>query len=111
MRRRSANARATFDQIGEYYMEFASKADYAGHYDASGIPMLDYRGQIGLQYNPIAIAQYGLGNYNLFVQENSEERRRKFLAAADWLDQRIWSKTRRGLGLEPSLRLGISRHA
>ncbi len=80
-----ANTRATFDQIGEYYMEFASKADYAGHYDASGIPMLDYRGHIGLQYNPIAIAQYGLGNYNFFVQEKSEERRRKFLAAAEWL--------------------------
>jgi len=80
-----ANTRATFDQIGEYYMEFASKADYAGHYDVSGIPMLDYRGHIGLQYNPIAIAQYGLGNYNLFVQEKSEERRRRFLTAADWL--------------------------
>lgn len=80
-----ANARATFDQIGEYYMEFAAKADYAGHYDASDIPMLDYRGNIGLQYNPIAIAQYGLGNYNLFAQEKSETRRRKFLAAAGWL--------------------------
>lgn len=80
-----ANVRARFDQVGEYYMEFASKADYAGHYDAAGIPMLDYRGQIGLQYNPIAIAQYGLGNYNLFEQGGSEDRRRKFLAAADWL--------------------------
>ena len=80
-----ANTRATFDQIGEYYMEFASKADYAGHYDVFGIPMLDYRGHIGLQYNPIAIAQSGLGNYNLFVQEKSEERRRRFLTAADWL--------------------------
>ena len=66
-------------------MEFASKADYAGHYDASGIPMLDYRGHIGLQYNPIAIAQYGLGNYNFFVQDKSEERRRNFWLPADWL--------------------------
>jgi heparosan-N-sulfate-glucuronate 5-epimerase len=80
-----ANDRATLDQIGEYYMEFSSKADYAGHYDGAGIPMLDYRGQIGLQYNPIAIAQYGLGNYNLFAQAGSEDRRSKFLAAADWL--------------------------
>ena len=80
-----ANARATFDQVGEYYMEFTSKADYAGHYDASGIPMLDYRGHIGLQYNPIAIAQYGLGNYNLFVEEKSDQRKKRFLAAADWL--------------------------
>jgi len=79
------NARATFDHIGEYYMEFASKANYPGLYDSSDIPMLDYRGEIGLQYNPIAIAQYGLGNYNLFIAEKSEERRGKFLVAADWL--------------------------
>jgi hypothetical protein len=47
--------------------------------------MLDYHGQIGLQYNPIAIAQWGLGNYNLFRQDGSEHRKRKFLSAADWL--------------------------
>jgi heparosan-N-sulfate-glucuronate 5-epimerase len=80
-----ANARASFDRVGEYYMDFSAKANYAGYYDASGIPMLDYHGQIGLQYNPIAIAQYGLGNYNFFMQEKSEDRRTRFLAAADWL--------------------------
>src|SRR5438552_3396097 len=56
------------DQLGEYYMTFAQKADYRGPFDPRGVPMLDYRGQIGLQYNPIAVAQYGLGNYNLFSQ-------------------------------------------
>ena len=80
-----ANSSVRFDRLGEYYMDFAAKANYAGHYDVNGIPMLDYHGQIGLQYNPIAVAQYGLGNYNLFIQEKSEERRAKFLAAADWL--------------------------
>jgi heparosan-N-sulfate-glucuronate 5-epimerase len=56
------NERASYDCIGEYYMLFREKADYTGHFDASGIPMLDYRGAIGLQYNPIAIAQWGLAN-------------------------------------------------
>ncbi len=79
------NPNAALDRLGEYYMNFVGKADYAGHYDDSGIPMLDYHGQVGLQYNPIAIAQYGLGNYNLFIQEKSEGRRKKFLVAADWL--------------------------
>jgi len=51
-----ANPRATSSQLGEYYMLFREKADYAGHYDGAGIPMLDYHGTIGLQYNPIAIA-------------------------------------------------------
>ena len=80
-----ANPGASIRQIGEYHMLFAEKADYSGHYDSSGIPMLDYHGQIGLQYNPIAIAQWGLGNYNLFSRTQSDERKKKFLVASDWL--------------------------
>ena len=72
-------------ELGEYYMPFTAKADYAGAFDAAGIPLLDYRGKLGLQYNPIAIAQYGLGNYNLFHRTQDPERRRKFLGVADWL--------------------------
>ena len=66
-------------------MLFAKKADYSGHYDSAGIPMLDYHGQIGLQYNPIAIAQWGLGNYNLFCRTQNDEQKKKFLTASDWL--------------------------
>ena len=79
------NPRATTTVLGEYYMLFREKADYAGHYDAGGIPMLDYRGVIGLQYNPIAIAQWGLANYNLLFETKDDSRRQKALKAADWL--------------------------
>ncbi len=68
--RPEVNERCETNQLGEYYMPFASKADYRGQYDSAGIPLLDYRGGLGLQYNPIAIAQYGLGNYNLFRPGN-----------------------------------------
>jgi heparosan-N-sulfate-glucuronate 5-epimerase len=71
--------------LGEYYMPFIAKANYAGHYDETGIPMLDYHGAVGLQYNPIAIAQYGLGNYNLYRRTGDEKRKDKFLKIADWL--------------------------
>lgn len=80
-----ANPNARADRLGEYYMTFASKADFKGHCDASGVPRLDYHGEIGLQYNPIAIAQYGLGNFNLFARGGDVSRRMKFLAASDWL--------------------------
>lgn len=79
------NDRAIIGKLGEYYMPFLVKADYPGYFDASGIPMLDYRGSLGLQYNPIAIAQYGLGNYNLFRSTGDARRRAKFLAVADWM--------------------------
>ena len=72
-------------ELGEYYMLFAEKADYQGTYDSAGIPQLDYHGHIGLQYNPIAIAQYGLGNYNLWCRTNDPARKQKFLRVADWL--------------------------
>jgi heparosan-N-sulfate-glucuronate 5-epimerase len=80
-----ANPDASVHQLGEYYMLFAEKADYSGYYDSTGIPMLNYHGKIGLQHNPIAIEQWGLGNYNLFCRSQSSERKKKFLAASDWL--------------------------
>lgn len=79
------NPNSSSAQLGEYYMLFAEKADYQGAYDSSGIPLLDYHGKIGRQYNPIAIAQYALGNFNLFRRTGDPTRRQKFFLAADWL--------------------------
>src|SRR3954447_4693661 len=79
------NGDASVGKLGEYYMSFAEKADYRWPCDSIGIPMLDYHGEIGLQYNPIAIAQWGLGNYNLFRSTGSTEREQKFWSAAEWL--------------------------
>ncbi len=91
-----ANPHARAGELGEYYMVFAGKADYSGQYDDAGIPQLDYRGKIGLQYNPIAIAQWGLGNCNLLQRTGSQLRRQRFLAAADWLSSRL-EQNRSGL--------------
>jgi heparosan-N-sulfate-glucuronate 5-epimerase len=79
------NPHATTSELGEYYMLFAEKAEYKGALDSKGIPLLDYHGRIGRQYNPIAIAQYGLGNYNLFRQTGDSARRKKFFVVAEWL--------------------------
>ena len=79
------NPEASGSELGQYYMRFSEKADYAGVYDSDGIPMLDYHGRIGPQYNPIAIAQWGLGNYNLFRRREDDARAAKFVAASNWL--------------------------
>jgi len=83
------NPNAIANELGEYYMLFADKSDYQGAYDAEGIPLLDYHGQIGRQYNPIAIAQYGLGNYNLWKRTANPGRREKFFVIADWLSAHL----------------------
>lgn len=76
-------------ELGPYYMTFEQKADYAGPHDAQGVPMLDYLGAIGPQYNPIAIAQYGLGNFNLYLKSADASRRSKALKISDWLVENL----------------------
>lgn len=83
------------DRLGPYYMTFRDKADYAGPRDHHGVPMLDYRGDISIQHNPIAVAQYGLANYNL-LEGGEDKRRRRVVATADWLVRSL-KKNRAGL--------------
>lgn len=79
------NPDSLIDEIGPYYMPFSRKADYCAHLDGVGIPMLDYHGEVGLQYNPIAIAQYALGNFNQYLKSADQVRFDRFILAADWL--------------------------
>ncbi len=77
------NPQAAYDRVGPYYLTYASKADYAGPKDGAGIPLLDYRGKVGLQHNPIAIAQYGLAHFNRSRQAPASLQ--TFLGTARWL--------------------------
>jgi heparosan-N-sulfate-glucuronate 5-epimerase len=87
------NARAPIHALGEYYMNFAEKAAYAGPHDSRGIPLLNYHGKIALQYNPIAIAQWGLGNYNILKRTADPRALSKFLTASDWLCEKLEQNT------------------
>lgn len=69
----------------QYYMRFQAKAAYLGPFDRAGIPLLDYRGDIGRQYNPIAIAQFGLGRFNRWCASGSVADRAAWLAVSRWL--------------------------
>ena len=82
------NPSAQMHALGDYYMTFAEKVEYAGPRDDRGVPLLNYHGQIGLQYNPIAVAQWGLGNFNRF-RAGAEAAGAKFLLASDWMCERL----------------------
>ena len=79
------NREAFTGTLGQYYMTFKQKAQYSGLFDEQGVPLLDYHGDIGQQYNPIAIAQYALGNYNLAKQTTAQTYAEKFLNSSRWL--------------------------
>jgi len=80
------NERA-FRGLPDYFMRFAGKARYAGPFDSDDIPLLDYRGDIGRQYNPIAIAQYGLARFNAWAAGGTSADRSAWIAAANWLER------------------------
>jgi hypothetical protein len=70
-------------------MNFQGKAAYRGPFDAAGVPLLDYQGDIGRQYNPIAIAQYGLARFNSWCVTRGSDDERAWLAAAKWLEREL----------------------
>jgi len=83
------NEKASLTELGEYYMPFLYKANYQGPFDEKGIPILDYKGKVGKQYNPIAIAQYGLGHYNLYKRTSNDKYFNIFLKQANWLVEHL----------------------
>ncbi len=60
------------NEFGPYYMTFADKANYDGPQDADGVILFDYFFDIGRQYNPLAVAQYGLGHFNKYLKLKSD---------------------------------------
>lgn len=79
-----------YEELGPYYMLFKEKAVYDKFLDQDGIPMLNYHGKVGLHYNPIAIAQWGLGNFNIWLKDKNKVSYDKFILSADWLVSNIF---------------------
>ena len=50
---------------------------------------MNYHGEIGKQYNPIAISQWGLGNYNKWKNKKENIYFLKFIKSANWLKDNI----------------------
>jgi len=67
-----------------YPMDFSAKLSYTGPFDIDGIPVLDYRGSLGIQYNPNAIAQFALARHDQYVAQGTPESKDAFLRQASW---------------------------
>lgn len=67
-----------------YYIDFSKKINWK-FLDGNDIPILNYGGNIGWQYNPVAIAQYGLGAFTLFKKTNNLKFKNIGLKQTDWL--------------------------
>jgi hypothetical protein len=54
-------------------------------FDQEGIPIVDYGGTIGIQYNPVTISQYALAQYQTYLVTKNETFKEKFVLQANWL--------------------------
>lgn len=73
-----------YRSLEDYYIDLSAKTDYSGPTDQDGIIMLDYQGEIGLQYNPCAVSQLALGHFQKWKSGDSASRD-SFLKLASWL--------------------------
>jgi hypothetical protein len=80
------------NEIGQYYMPFISKARCNKYLDDKGVPLLNYQGFIGLQYNTIAILQWSSRNYRLFLRKEVDKHRDGAIVVGDWLIGRNYGK-------------------
>lgn len=67
-----------------YPINFSKKLEYKAIFDRDGIPLLDYKGDIGVRYNPCAIAQYALGHLSAY-HTKPDIIHEKILKLSDWL--------------------------
>lgn len=74
--------------LDDYYIDLTAKVDYRGPFDRHGVPLLDYFGSIGRQYNPCAVAQWGLGAWQRW-RRGDPGAEAMFRRAAHWLRRQL----------------------
>ena len=54
-------------------------------FNPNGVPVVDYRGDIGRQINPVTVAQYGLNNWELYLQTQDMQYSDVVKIQSNWL--------------------------
>jgi hypothetical protein len=72
---------------GRYPLDISAKAHYPGSFDSANIPLVFMEGE--LRYVPVTIAQYALGNYDLYLATGQKAYREKLLQCADWFTDNL----------------------
>ena len=74
-----------------YYIDWTGLEEFDYGFDKVGLPRYDYGGDIGLKYNAITIAQWGLYNLQQWENGGKEANKQQAFRCADWLAQNAQS--------------------
>ena len=72
------------NEVRRYPMNFAAKTGYENYFDEDGVILLNYYGDLGLQYNPNAVAQQALGYYDKYLDNQRQQDKDAFLTQANY---------------------------
>lgn len=72
------------DLMMGYFLDYSSDAFYNSPVDPKGVPLIDYGGAVGIQYNPWAVGHFALALFQRFLQSHDSRYRERFLVLADW---------------------------
>jgi len=92
------NSKEDIGQLKNYYLDYTSKTTYPGPFDKNGVPMLNYFGETGVQYNPDAIAQYALAHFEKYLKNGDNDCKEIFLRQADWFVEYLKGRDK-GIGV------------
>ena len=70
--------------VRRYPMNFVAKTSFKNHCDEEGVIMLNYHGDLGLQYNPNAIAQQALGYYDKYLDNKNQQDKEAFFTQVNY---------------------------
>lgn len=74
------------DPLSLYPIDITPRIEesFYDRFDASGVPLRDYGGTVGCQYNPTTVAAYALAQLDLFLRGGPKEHQELFLTQAQW---------------------------
>ena len=72
-----------------YYFNWHGLENFDYDFDDNGIPKVNYSGKIGLRYNAITTAQYGLSRLQRYTDTNEEKDLLAAIRCADWLVENL----------------------
>lgn len=81
------NKNINTENMGPYYLDMRLKHTYIEKKDAEGIPLLEYDGEYC--YFPTTVAQYALGNFDMYIETKNEEFFKICENCAEWFVKTI----------------------
>jgi len=77
---------STAEWVDSYTLMSPDSKDWEHYlFDEQGIVQVDYENEIGIQYNPVTIAQYALANYEQYLLTREDKYKTTFLTQVEYL--------------------------